>query len=87
MNAIAINLDDIYPVRIDWVQLFVDLDKFGWTPYRVAMTLGADTSTVYHWAEGHEPRHRYGAAVVALHKAVCGEEYSTKLYSESRMRL
>lgn len=76
----------IYPVRIDWSRLMRELRQFGWTPYKVATTMCADPPTAYAWEQGAEPRHSYGAALLALHAAVCGPEYSEKLNSDSKAR-
>lgn len=77
---------DVYPVRIDWARLMRELRQFGWTPYKVALTLTAEPQSGYDWEKGQEPRHSYGAALLALHRAVCGPEYSAKLNSDSTPR-
>lgn len=76
----------IYPVRIDFKRLFEELRHFGWTPYKVAITLCVDPPLAYSWATGAEPRHGYGAALLVLHRTVCGAEYSEKLNSEAKPR-
>lgn len=87
MSALATQaFEAIYPVKIDWARLMRELREFGWTPYKVATTMCADPPTAYAWAHGAEPRHSYGAALLALHAAVCGQEYSAKLNSDSRAR-
>jgi hypothetical protein len=75
-----------YPVLIDWKRCLAELRTEGWTPYRVAHHLGADPPTVYSWEQGSEPRHSYGAALLVLHRTICGIEYSEKLYSDARPR-
>lgn len=77
----------VYRLMIDWKRLMDELRAAGWTPYRVAYALGADHPTVYHWSKGTEPRHSYGAALIVLHRHICGEEASRKLHSEARPRL
>ena len=77
----------VYPVRIDWKRLFDELRLFGWTPYKVALTLCVDPPVAYGWAKGNEPRHAYGAALIVLHRHVCGDEYSGKLNKDSAGRL
>ena len=79
-------LPQVYPVEIDWKRLFEELRRFGWTPYKVALTLCVDPPLTYGWAQGKEPRHAYGAALLVLHRTVCGDEYSRKLNSDSRLR-
>lgn len=85
MSAVA---DDelVYPVSIDWARLFTELRRFGWTPYKVALTLCIDPPLAYGWAEGKEPRHAYGAALLVLHRRVCGDEYSRKLNSDAKLK-
>lgn len=77
---------DIYPVLVDWARCMQELRDFGWTPYRVARQLGADITTAYDWEKGAEPRHSYGAALLALHLEVCGPEHGEKLNKDSRPR-
>lgn len=81
-------LELAYPLEIDWGRCFREIRQLaGWTPYRVAGHLGADTSTVYSWASGSEPGHAYGAALLVLHRALCGVDYSEKLYRDARPRV
>lgn len=75
-----------YPVVIDWTRLMTELRAAGWTPYKVAITLCTDHPTAYSWEKGSEPRHSYGAALLVLHRNVCGLEASTKLHSEAKPR-
>lgn len=73
----------LYPVRVPWNRLMNDLRDFGWTPYRVATeAMQVDPPTAYSWEKGSEPRFGYGAALLELHRYVCGNEYSEKLKSE-----
>lgn len=61
------------PVRQDWAKLLRELEAAGCSPYKVARALGIDHPTVYGWLrEGKEPRHSYGEALRAMHRAVCG---------------
>lgn len=80
-------MGDVYPVLVDWKRLLQEMRAAGWTPYKVALTLGADHPTVYSWEQGSEPRHSYGAALLRLHALVCGQEASEKLHSDSRPRV
>ena len=86
MSAV-LAMESVYPVSIDWKRLFEELRGFGWTPYKVALTLCVDPPQAYGWAQGKEPRHAYGAALITLHRMVCGEEYSRKLNSEAPPRM
>lgn len=81
MNAAA-----VYPVKINWARLMTELRSAGWTPYKVAGTLCADHPTAYAWANGSEPSHSYGAALLRLHQTICGQEASIKLHSDSLPR-
>lgn len=74
------------PMKVDWARLMRELREAGWTPYKVALTLCADHPTAYSWAQGSEPRHSYGAALMRLHKAICGDEASEKLSNDSTPR-
>lgn len=87
MDAVAPDLVQlVYPLVIDWKRCLDELRKEGWTPYRVANHLGADPPTVYNWESGSEPRHSYGAALLVLHRTICGLQCSEKLYSEATPR-
>ncbi len=53
----------------------------------MALHFGIDPPTVYAWEKGNtEPGHANGAALLALHRAICGIEYSEKLYSDAKPR-
>lgn len=84
--SVVDTIAEFQPLRIDWARCMREIQLFGWTPYKVALTLCADPQTAYAWAKGAEPRHSYGAALLNLHRAVCGEDYSQKLNRESRPR-
>ncbi len=86
MNAAAYAKQAFYPAKIDWRRLMAELRLFGWTPYKVAVTMCADPPTAYAWEHGAEPRHSYGAALIELHRSVCGQEYSEKLNNDSKAR-
>lgn len=75
-----------YPLVIDWKRLMTELRAAGWTPYKVAITLCTDHPTAYSWEKGSEPRHSYGAALLVLHRSVCGQEASEKLHREAKPR-
>lgn len=76
----------VYPLRIDWERLMREMRDAGWTPYKVAMTICADHATAYSWAKGSEPSHSYGAALLTLHRSVCGPEASEKLRTDAKAR-
>lgn len=79
-------LELVYPICYDWKRCLTELRAEGWTPYRVAMHFGIDPPTVYSWEKGSEPGHANGAALIALHRTICGIEYSEKLYSDAKPR-
>lgn len=77
---------ECYPVEVDWARCMRELRDKGWTPYRVATEFNADPPTAYAWERGSEPGWGYGAALIALHRRECGEEYSAKLIKDARPR-
>ena len=79
----AVLAGNIYPARIDFARLMRELREHGCTPYRVSQIMCCDPPTAYEWEKGSEPRHSYGAALIALHLQVCGPEYSAKLNKDS----
>lgn len=84
--AAVMAVEFAYPVITDWPRVMRELRAAGWTPYKVALTLCCEHPTAYSWEKGSEPRHSLGAALLNLHRAVCGQEASEKLNSESRPR-
>jgi len=76
----------VYPIKIDWKRCLTELRTEGWTPYRVALHFMIDPPTVYAWEKGSEPGHALGAALLILHRTICGIEYSEKLYSDAKPR-
>lgn len=79
-------IEFVYPVEYDWPRLMREMRAAGWTPYKVAMTICADHATAYSWEKGSEPRHGYGAALLTLHRTVCGLEASEKLRTDAVTR-
>lgn len=75
--------DAVFPPRVKWAVVMIDLTAAGWGPYRVSLCLGAALSTVQNWAEGAEPRYGYGDALLRLHAMVCGPELALKRRLES----
>lgn len=76
----------VYPQLMPWEAMLEDLHAAAWTDYRIAKTLGCDHSTVQAWAQGSEPRHSFGQALIELHWRVCGEECGKKRHSEAKPR-
>lgn len=77
----------VHPLEIDWPRCLKELRSEGWTPYRVAQHFSIDPPTVYSWEKGEsKPGHALGAALLILHRTICGFEYSEKLYSDARPR-
>lgn len=77
----------VYPIEIDWKRCLKELRSEGWTPYRVANHFSIDPPTVYSWEkEESKPGHSLGAALLVLHRTICGIECSEKLYSDARPR-
>lgn len=81
-------VESVYPPRYCWPDLLNDLRDAGYSGYRVARIIGADWSTVYGWLKAEkEPRHSYGAALIELHRMVCGPETSQKRQAEALARV
>ena len=51
--------------------LFDDLERAGWTVYRIAEKLGRKWDTVKRWRTV-EPRYSDAQAIIQLHSEVCG---------------
>lgn len=77
---------NVYPLLIDWARLMRELRAAHFTPYKVALTLGVDHQTAYKWEQGSEPSHSYGAALLVLHRNVCGLTSSLQLHNDSKPR-
>jgi hypothetical protein len=61
----------VYQERVHWGRILDELNAQGFSDYKVALILGADSSTVGAWHKGSEPRYGYGAALLNLHAKVC----------------
>lgn len=61
----------VYEEPVAWRHILDDLNAAGFSDYKVAMILGADSATVSGWRKGSEPRYGYGAALLRLHAKVC----------------
>jgi hypothetical protein len=62
------NLDE---PPVEWTRILDDLNAAGFSDYKIALTLGCDSSTVSGWHKGSEPRYGYGAALLRLHARAC----------------
>jgi hypothetical protein len=65
--------DPIYPPKVDWAQIMVDLYNHGCTKNRAAKIVGASVCAATNWTKGGQPGHAYGEALLILHGRFCGE--------------
>lgn len=79
--------DYVYPAKVSWLDVLNDLKIAGIGAARVALLLGAESSTVRQWRVGHEPRHSYGQALLALHRRYCSPEATKKRQLEATVTL
>ena len=62
---------------IQWEALILELGRNGWCKTDIARALAVPLTTVASWKSGnHEPRYSSGEALLLLHQAVFGEEYT-----------
>ena len=62
---------------IRWEALIIELDGAGWCKTDIARALALPLTTIASWESGnHEPRYSSGEALILLHQAVFGEEYT-----------
>lgn len=84
MSAV-LPVEAIFPRRLPWHLMFLDMAKSGVALSRQASLLGIPWSTFHSWLEPNapEPRHSLGDAIIAMHLAVCGRELSEKRQREA----
>ena len=78
--------DYVYCPNYNWKGILADLHDKGWTPYKVALALGADHGTVYGWIRGAEPRYSAGQGLRILHARICGERPAVHRETEAKER-
>ena len=62
---------------IRWDALIIELDGAGWCKTDIARALALPLTTIASWESGnHEPRYSSGEALLLLHQAVFGSEYT-----------
>ena len=62
---------------IQWDALILELGTAGWGKTDIARALALPLTTIASWESGnHEPRYSSGEALLLLHQAVFGEEYT-----------
>ncbi len=62
---------------IRWDALIIELGKAGWCKTDIARALAVPLTTIASWESGnHEPRYSSGEALLLLHQAVFGSEYT-----------
>jgi hypothetical protein len=62
--------DDFKP---NWMRILADLTKAGWSNRKVERHLGFGQSFCTPLKAGKQPLYHNGAAILALHKEVCGK--------------
>lgn len=78
--------EDIYPPKIDWKQVLIDLRDHGCSGYRVAKTLEIQWSTVHYWIHCRKPPelgYGLGRALLRLHARYCGAAMTTRRLTEA----
>lgn len=91
MNATTLSVrrgtaEPLYPPKMDWAQIMMDLHNAGCTSYRVHRILGAAECTTQNWAKGGEPGYGYGRALLRLHSRYCGAAATTARCMEAEKR-
>jgi len=62
---------------IQWDALILELGTAGWGKTDIARALAVPLTTIASWESGnHEPRYSSGEALLRLHQAVFGSEYT-----------
>ena len=76
----------VQTVGVDWREVLRDLASAGVSRYQVAEILETEPSTVQRWAEGSEPRHSTGMAILTIHARFCGETITQLRLDEAKPR-
>lgn len=64
---------------IQWPALIIELERAGWKVADIANALAVPPTTIYSWKnENKEPRFSHGDALLVLHRAVFGAEFTLK---------
>ncbi len=70
---------------IDWRSLINELERAGWKQADIAAALNVAPTTLADWRnKGKEPRYSSGDALLILHRAVFGIEYTQKRIASFR---
>jgi len=64
----------VYPKKLSWDNIFIDLDKAGVTPSEISELLGVGWSTLQKWRNGTEPKYSVGVSILTIHARYCGED-------------
>lgn len=83
--AAVLPVEAIFPRRLPWHLIFIDMQKAGVAYSRQANLLGIPWGTFHTWLQpdSPEPRHSLAVAILAMHEAVCGRELSEKRQREA----
>jgi len=72
---------------VDWPVVLRDLASSGISGYRVAQILDIEQSTVQRWADGSEPRHSAGMAILQIHSQYCGSDTTQLRITEAKPKV
>jgi transcriptional regulator with XRE-family HTH domain len=90
MTFSVCNLQFVAFRYIDWRALITELERAGWKQADIAAALSVAPTTLAAWRnEGKEPRFSSGDALLILHRAVFGDDYTQKritLFRESAIK-
>lgn len=75
--------DLVYPKKIDWCQIFDDLNSAGVSPYQVGILIGQGWSSVQRWKTGTEPKYSVGVSILFVHARHCGGELTDQRLEEA----
>ena len=51
----------------DWPRIIAEIEASGLSPYKLALQLGVDPTTVRHWQADGEPKHINGTELLRIH--------------------
>jgi hypothetical protein len=77
--------DYLYPRKIPWHSIFLDLQEQGVTPSIICELIGIEWSSLQRLKSSTttEPRHSLGEALLKLHRRYCGELMNNQRLDEA----
>ena len=70
---------------VDWPLVLRDLASAGVSRHRLALTLEIEPSSLQRTAEGSEPRHGFGMAILRIHAEHCGNELTQQRIADAKV--